>query len=311
MLDLSFDPSTLNEGVTQSELSLLDECPTKWNLRYNKKLKKKDFFDWSFYVGTAWHEFQERWRKEKGNFDLTKCTPPEIPSNVARDSSFEEDLDYWTYVLPAYQQAYAHLYKDEINHPWFIIEQELKYNFLDIELRGKIDLASDKPRFIRDFKSTSSAWLITPTGWHFKFQFMLYCWLMVKNHPTWSKKQFDFQMDIMQKPALRQTKGETFVQHIRRVCQDIVARPEFYLRRSTYPILPEQIEHFEKNILTPKIQKYLLASKPEGISIITDHNTNACNNFGKTCEFFEVCEKGWEAGQFFFERRHAKHVELV
>jgi len=310
LLDYNLQDHTIRDGVTQSELSLLDECPKKWNFRYNNLLEKADHFDWNFFVGGAWHSFQEKWRETKGKHSPASFTPPEIPKNIGRDSAFEERLDYWSNVLPVVQQVYAKMWKEEAVHPWSIIEETLTAKHLDWTVMGKIDLASDKPRFIRDFKSTSSAWLITPDGWHFKLQFMLYAWLMSKNFPVWGTKPFEFQLDIFQKPSLKQTKNETFPGHIARVCRDIADRPEFYLRRTSFPITSDAVKRFEREILTPKIQRLELARNPDNVSIISNANTNACNLYGNQCEFFNICEKGWEAGKFFFEQREVKHREL-
>lgn len=312
-LNLAIQPTTLSDGVTQSELSLLDECALKWNLRYNNRLNRTDSFAWPLFVGSAWHQFQETWRKTKGVCDLTKAMLPIIGKDVLRNADFEEELDYWTAVLPAYQLAYAKLYKEEATYPWLLVEEELTGEHLGFKLRGKIDLACDKPHFIRDFKSTASAWLISPDGWHFKLQFMMYCWLMRANYPKFVGKPFDFQLDIMQKPALKQTKADgTPAGHNRRVYGDVLARPEFYLTRKSYTILPEMIQRFEDNVLTPKLQRLALArdNPDEAGSIITNPNTNACNAFGNRCEFMDNCEKGWDVAKFFFTQRDKKHEEL-
>ena len=267
-LDLSLNRNTISDGFTQSELSLLDECALKWNYDYNLRLEAVGYFNWNFYVGTTWHNFQENWRKAKGDYDLLKVVAPEIGQGVIRDSKFEQDLDYWTNILPTYQQQYAKFYKGEEKLSYDILEQELRYTApgFDFELRGKLDLAKKgKNPFIRDFKSTSSAWLISTEGWHFKLQFMLYCWLVTKCFPNdWAGKQFDFQLDIMQKPALKQTKQENFAQHILRVQKDIAERPEHYFRRSEFLITPDAIDRFEQTVLIPKCQRIaLVIDNPE------------------------------------------------
>ena len=313
-LDYHLSPLTLSEGFTQSELSLMDECMLKWNLRYNNLLTREGQFDWAHFIGGAWHMFQQLWRQTKGEYDLSVATFPEIPKGMLRDSEFEKKYVYWESVLPAYQQAYAKLYPEEATHEWMIVEEELAFSHLGHRVRGKIDLASDKPRFIRDFKTTVSAWLTSPNGWHFKLQFMLYCWLMARNNPKWAAKEFTFQMDMMQKPGLKETKQDaSWVGHIRRVCLDITKeRPEYYLTRQSALITPEAINRFEDNVLTPKIQRLaLIVDNPEEtLCLITNPNTNACNAFGNQCEFFEICEKGWGAGKFFFKNRRTKHEEL-
>ncbi len=315
---LTFDPHvlprTIKDGFTQSELSLFDECPLKWNYRYNNLFQLAGSFEWSHFIGGAWHAFQEKWRKTKGEMDLTKAIFEPLPKEFSRDTEWEKWMAYWTDVLPAYQLAYAKMYKGEDKHEWEIVEQELSHEILGYKIRGKIDLASAKPRFIRDFKTTVSAWLISPNGWHFKLQFMTYCWLIARNYPkTWGKEQFSFQMDIMQKPGLKETKGDgSWAGHIRRVVKDVAERPEFYMTRNSALITPDAIQRFEENVLTPKIQRLALAveNPEEGLPIVTNPNTNSCNSFGNQCEFFEMCEKGFNVGRHHFTHRAAKHEEL-
>ena len=315
ILDLRLQERTAAEGFTQSELSLMDECMLKWNFRYNNLLTREGEFNWSHFVGGAWHMFQQLWRQSKGEFDLEHAIFPVIPKGTKMDSDFEKTHEYWTHVLPAYQLAYAKMYSEEAKHSWMIIEEELSAQHLGFTIRGKIDLASDKLRFIRDFKTTVSAWLTSPNGWHFKLQFMLYCWLMVKNNPDWLKKDFQFQLDVMQKPGLKETKADgSWAGHIRRVCADVQKeRPEYYLTRQSSLVSRDALARFEDNVLTPKIQKLaLIAENPdETLCLLTNPNTNACNSFGNQCEFFEVCEKGWDAGKFFFRNRPTKHEELA
>jgi len=317
MSDPIFSPhilraETLEDGVTQSELSMFDECAFKWNARYNWLLQRADHFPWPLFVGAAWHNFQEAFHKDP-NCDVTKFVEPVIPGNIARDSEFEKWLDYWACVMPAYQQVYARIYEEERHHEWFIVEEELSANLLDFKIRGKIDLASETLKFIRDFKSTASAWLTAPDGWQFKLQFMTYCWLMVQNYPKWGKKKFAFQLDMMQKPGLKQTKADgTWTGHITRVCNDIASRPEFYFQRSSCDIFPEAIKRFEDEVLVPKLQRLALVrdNPAECESIILNKNTNACNSFGNRCEFWDICEKGWDVSKFFFQNREIKHQEL-
>lgn len=316
ILNYALQPDTIRDGVTQSELSMKDECALKWNFRYNNRLNRADYFAWPLFVGASWHEFQDVWRTSQGNCDVTKFILPKSPviPKDGRNSEFEAELEYWTHVLPAYQEAYAKQYKEEAKHPWKLVEKELKAEHLGFEIRGKIDLMSDMPRFIRDFKSTASAWLTSPDGWHFKLQFMLYCWLVWKNFPEWASQPFMFQLDMMQKPGLKQTKADaTWAGHIRRVVGDVKTRAaEYYLKRTSHEIRPENIRRFEEHVLTPKIQALALVrdNPEETIALITNPNTNACNAFGNRCEFYDICDKGWDAGKFFFLRRVTKHEEL-
>lgn len=314
ILSLDLNPPTLAQGLTQSELSLKDECAMKWNLKYNNRLELRDKWSWALWVGTAWHNFQELWRTE-GSCELTKhCGLMNFSKNIPRDTDFEMQLEYWTGLLPVYQEVYAKMFEDEkMMKGWCIIEEELSTEYLGFKLRGKIDLANEDFMFIRDFKTTTSAWLISPDGWDFKLQFMMYCWLMVQNYPEWGKKSFKFQLDILQKPGLKQTKADgTWAGHIRRVAADIRSRPEYYLTRQSVDIQPERIKRFQDFVLTPKLQQLALArdNPIEAQSILTNMNTNACNLYGNRCEFWEVCEKGWDVAKFFYNQREVKHQEL-
>jgi len=315
-LSLKWHERTFTEGFTQSELSLFDECALKHNFRYNNLLTRSDTMNWNFWVGGAWHSFQQKWREQKGNIDLAACYFPEIPKEVIKDSTFDQTLDYWMAILPIYQIAYARLFAHEAKEDYFIIEKELKTEFNGFEIRGKIDLASDKKRntFIRDFKTTKAAWMLSKDGWHFKLQFMLYSWLMLKNYPEWRQFTFfNFQMDIMQKPALKQTKSETWPAHIERVKADILARAEeHYFQRSTAPMTAEAIDRFEKQVILPKVNILnLIRDNPEDmLPVVTNPNTNACNAYNSQCEFFNVCDKGWGVAKGLFATKKAKHEEL-
>lgn len=314
---LTLNALTLNEGITQSELSLKDECSFKWNLNYNNRLTRNDYFNWPLQVGQGWHNFQELWRAEKGGFDIeSRNYFPSVADDVMKDTEFDKWQAYWDVILPAYCLAYAKLYKGEEKMDYYIIEQEVEVEFRGFKLRGKIDLAYDGNggRFIRDFKSTSSAWLISPDGWHYKLQFMFYCWLVWKLNPDFVGEQVQFQLDMMQRPALKQTKADgTWEGHIRRVALDVRDRAaEYYLTRKSALITIEQIKRFEVEVLIPKLDQFqLVIDNPElAVSIISNKNTNACNNFGKPCEFAEICKTGWDSGKFFFSNREQKHREL-
>ena len=315
-LSLKWHDRTFTEGFTQSELSLFDECALKHNFRYNNLLERQDTMNWYFYIGDAWHTFQQKLRQAKGNIDFNICYFPEIPPNVTRDNVFEQQLDLWNNIMPAYQAAYAKLYAAELADDFFIIEKELSVKFNGFTIRGKVDLASNKKGnvFIRDFKTTKSAWFLTKEGWHFKLQFMLYSWLMLKCYPEWRQFPFfNFQMDIMQKPALKQTKNETWPAHVQRVKADIFARAEeHYFDRQTAPMTPEAIDRFEKEVLIPKVNilNLIFENRDDMLPVITNPNTNACNAFNTQCEFFHICDKGWKVARGNFSLRNAKHQEL-
>src|SRR5258708_6140930 len=115
-------PATLEAGFTQSELSLMDECTLKWQYRYNN-LMSKDLFDLNLFVGSAWHNFQENWRRSKGEYPADSFTPPELKAGTLRDSEFEQKLEYWSEILPAYQLTYIKLYKGEEKENYFVIEE--------------------------------------------------------------------------------------------------------------------------------------------------------------------------------------------
>lgn len=313
-MDYSIRPETLTEGFTQTELGTMDDCARKWNLGYNNKLERKDFFDWNLWIGELWHTFQHSWRSTKGKINPKIVEEPVIPKNIARTSDFEQELDYWMNVMPTFQEEYIKFYAGEQKLDYLILEEELSAEFLGFKIRGKLDLVDAKKRFIRDFKTTSSAWFIAPDGWHFKLQFMVYCWLMSKNHPEFTKDVFEFQLCILQKPALKKTDKETWPQHIQRTKADIQKRPEFYFQRKPAIIEPKMIRHFEETVLTPKIMLIIGAQEQEKITgdqyILSNPNTNHCNAYNRKCQFWEICEKGWESGKHFFVERDKKHREL-
>lgn len=302
-LNFKLNETHLATGVTQSELSAMDDCIMKWNLGYNNLVVRKGRWNWAFVVGSALHDFFEKFYRGEGDANMISIEAP--GEDVLIDSKFEEQRDYWMGVIGAMQRAYARKYADDLTlfEPE-IVEEVVTREYRGMKFTGKLDLAARGPNgmFIMDHKTTSNVTALTEDGWDFRLQFQFYPWLLEHLKPT------KFTINAIKKPLLRQTKTETHAGFVNRVAKDIATRPEEYFKRDSMPINRAKIKHFQDTILDPKISRFEIARKhPE---ILLNRNTNTCTKYGGVCEFLPICRNGWELEQFQYEKRENKHEEL-
>lgn len=305
------NPASLKQGITQSELSCKDSCSLKWNLEYNNLVEKPGEWSWTLEFGTGIHEYlDKRYSGEEADPAVARWAEP--GEDVMRDGEWEKNLTYWTAVMVSLQQAYERHYRSEIETMDIIAaESTVEREFMGLLLKGKIDLravdlAKDK-HFMADHKTTSRPELMAPEGWDMRFQFMFYSWL---TEPLMPKETFDFMMNILRKPALRQTKSETWDAFCRRIKSDILKRPDFYFMRLAVPISKTKIKHFEKTVLVPKLELYKRAIENEGDVSIRNPNTNNCFMYNAPCRFLPYCRNG-DVELFQYQQRKTKHVELA
>lgn len=301
----------LEDGITQSELTVLDDCKMKWNLSYNNLVTRRGGWNWPIEVGSAFHYFAESFYKSilnKSDCDPSVIVMDKPDEDVLQDSDFEQKMEYWTGVLGAMQRAYTKLYQNDLK----LIEPEIIEQVIVREYRGytftaKIDLTGKSPQTRRlqmDHKTTSSINDIVEDGWDFRLQFNFYPWMLAE-----TQMPDTFIINAIRRPALKQTKAELHRAFINRIANDINARPLDYFRRESVPINPAKIKHFQETVLDPKIDFInRAASYPE---LLVNKNTNHCRAYHTTCGFLPICRTSWEAEQFQFKIRDTKHVELV
>ena len=305
---------TLAGGVTQSELACLDGCPMKWNLRYNNLLQLRGAWSWQMAVGNAIHEFM-RDRYRGLDADTEKVRWPEIGEDVYRSNEWEMEYTFWNGVIVAMQRAYVRRYKEEeTTMEYDIVEQIVSREFMGFNLIGLIDgkgtCLVDSKQFIKDHKVTTRPDLMAPMGWDMMFQFMFYSWLC---EPMLKGETFDFILNVLRKPALRQTQRESYEGFVRRCSLDIIKRPDFYFVREPRPITRGAIRRFEEYVLKPKLQRLkLVRDYPElAYPIITVPDTNNCFSYNQLCEFYGICKNGWDIESYEYTQRPAKHTELI
>lgn len=281
---------TFADGFTQSEIGTLDECAFKWNMRYNYRFQPDGYYRLPFMFGTAWHDVMETLFRDK----KVKVPVLAFPENAVITEGDQDKLTTLQFMLDGMSKAYAQYYKDEIKNfkSLFIeevVEVNYKYNGVIIPLKGKID-RMDHLGTLFDSKSTSMLRNDILAKWDLKFQFMFYCWLIVQKHGL--KKVRKFTVDAVKKPQIRINKGEPPIAFGRRVESALLCKPVDYFYRSTIAVTAESMEHFEKEILEPKLERFLLMQDNPELRMWENKNTDACHHFGETCPFFPVCAEG-------------------
>lgn len=302
---------------TQSEITLWDECPYKWYLRYQQRLDALHHISWALVVGSEWHECMEALYREKGKNanDISCNVAKHLHKSVVITTEIEKEIQYWNEVLEATVQAYAKFYVDDFKV--FVptdfektLQVDVEIEGVNFSLAGKRDMKGKfrgKGVGIWDHKTFGQISKSLTEGWGFKFQFMFYLWLDYKCDPK--NRATEFLVNGVKKTALRWKEGENIITFAARVHQDIMTRPETYFYRQSLDLTAEGIKAFEEKILMPKLKRIaMLQNHPESAEVIAlSKNTEACNHWGGQCEYFANCYFG-ETKQY--KIRTIKHTEL-
>lgn len=316
------NPAIIGEGITQSEMQCMDNCPEQWYLGYNLMLTKPGDFSWALTYGSWIHSALEQWYSSKGkrwSIDFT-----------IKDRQFiHQDLlaqeDYWKGVAQVTMDIYTSYFKQD----FMLIEVVQAETVVDImfegvRLKGMVDIfARDltvkkkKLYFAWDHKTASRFDKVTLAGWDFRLQFLFYCWIASKV-PEWKGMPCGgLKVNGIRKPQLKQGKGETLDGFLQRLQSDMMERPEFYFYRETLLLKPSDLQHFEDNILRPKLSRIKLLLDPKTPKetkriILRNKNTDHCvNKYGGICKFLPLCQHGWDTEIFQYKQREHKHMELL
>lgn len=318
-IEFVINPKLIAEGFTQSEMQCWDNCPEKWYLGYNLMLQKKGKHSWALTYGSWMHDALEQYYKTKGR---RWTWNPELKDRGFLDAETLAEYEYWAGLGQIQMEIYQSYYKHEFEiFGAEEIESIVEVDFEGVRLKGMIDMltsvSTKKGHYILDHKTASRFDANTTMGWDFRFQFLFYCWLAWKN-PEWQGKYRvrGFIPNGIKKPALRQKQGEGLPQFLERIRQDMLQRPEEYFYRDTLVMTKDSRQRFEDNILRPKIQRIKMLLDPKVSKsikemLVRNKNTDYCMQYGKPCEFFNICRNGIEIEGFAYRIRKAKHQELI
>lgn len=307
------------EGWTQSEITTMDECPMIWFWRYGMLLRRKGWFSWASVYGTAFHSTMEEMYATGGK--RWSPAPLIIPEGITLSQEKLQEKKYWEGVLNVQTQAYADRWKDDFDlFEVKRLEIDVDYVHEGIRLRGKIDLifvTKDGKLWLLDHKTTSRLDLKTVAAWDFRFQFMFYLWLAMKQYPEY---QFaGYYINAIKKPSIKVRKGDTLEMFFDRLRMNMGMEPDEYFYRDRLLLTKTSISHFEDFVLAPKLKRIKLLTNPEipdsiredVLHVMTANpNTNRCQLYG-ACEFIPLCQHGYSREAFQYEQRSAKHEELA
>jgi hypothetical protein len=288
-------------------------CFQRWNRRYNQLLVKPGVQPIYFIVGSGFHDAMEQFYKTKGErVKVATLQYSEWDIPTLKDL---ELLKYWNLVLPAMVEAYMIYYKaDPIKWTIQHLEREIDVQYRGFRLRGKVDLTAYKTpnqSWIWDHKTAGRFSIGQVAGYDFRFQFMFYLWLMSIAEPNFKLK--GYIANAVKKPELRVKKTETIEGFADRVKQDMIEEPDKYFYRSEYPITKDAIEHFQTEVVDPKIDKLDFIIKnpghPLAMALMKEKNTDECQKFTGVCPYVDICRHGDKMKHLYIPKQ-AKHEEL-
>lgn len=319
--EFTISPQTITEGWTQSELSTLDQCGYKWYLQYNQRLYLPGGYSFALMFGTAWHSAMEQMYRTK--FKRWSVPVLAFPEDATPKQEEEAELEYWQTVLEAMLTGYTTHYQDDAKFfdlsegkVEYVADVDIVFDNQKIRLKGKLDMMGiyQLKVFMMDHKTTSLLNATVLRGWDFKFQFMFYVWLAYKLKLIKNLRRFF--VNAVKKPQIRQKQAESLDQFSNRLIADMRERPETYFFRQQLIMSANSIEHFEKTVLEPKLIKIALLQNPSTPlqtkqMIAFNRNTDACHSWGRTCQFFNICEHGLKNEIENFKQRETKHQEYA
>ena len=311
-------PRIFSDGFTQSELSTFGACAQKWHWRYNEMIDKAGSYSMALMVGTAFHDSMEQFYKTLGK--RVNVATLQFEEHVVPSADDYQDLTYWNAVLPMIVRAYTIYYKDDFQ--LFTVEQieeEVDVKWEGFRLRGKIDLRFEELNglFIMDHKTSGRLTKETVAGWDFRFQFMFYLWLKTIQDPAIKKRLKGYWINAVKKPELRVKKNESIPQFAQRCFEDMVAEPEKYFYRERFYVTKDLLEHFEKHVVTPRLNLLRAISDPKtpvwlAEGILFNKNTDECQHYmGAPCPYIDLCRHGEDKMGFLYRKRDQKHMELA
>lgn len=310
---------TVEEGYTQTELGILDECGFKWHLMYNWRLSGSDP-QWYYAVGAAWHQIMENLYRSGG--ETFRPYRVILESYVDTTPEVQALQEQWEKILEVYAEEYvgyfghkgefASLQVDGIEQ---IQDLTIEWKGQKIRLKGMVDLKGRRysKRQITDHKTFRTMNDALTQGWQFRFQFMFYRWL--NRELTGEKERVDFVVNGMRKPSIKVKKSESLPGYLQRLRGEIRTKPTDYFFRETLMLNEGRMKRFEEEVLAPKLNKIALIQQPPSNDVLSalvlNKNTEACINkiTGVYCPFFQICEKGTNPDRF--TRREHKHPELA
>lgn len=320
VLEYRINPFTLEEGFTQSEMQMLDDCPERWYRTYNQLLKLKGQFSWALAYGSWIHASLEEWYASKGKRMTWDPTIHQKDLGMLGRAILEK-REYYEQLGAVQTDVYTSQYRNEFK----ILTPVMTERVIDIEwegirLKGMIDLVMESKKgkgglWVYDHKTTGKIDKTVITGWDFRFQFLFYVWLLKKSGILGKEKIQGFVPNALKKPQIRQGVHQSLDEFMQRVRLDMLDRPEMYFYREELILRKDTLDHFEANILRPKINRIKTAIDPDTPPeiksfLLRNKNTNHCLHFNTQCPFLPLCQHGDSIEAFRYGKRKAKHEEL-
>ncbi len=314
--EFEINPEILEEGFTQSEMQLWDNCPEKWYLGYNLMLQQKGKFSWALVYGGWIHSALEEFYATKGK---RWSVDAQIPNKHLLPAAILAEYDYWKQLAKLQMEIYASYYKGDFKFFNVVHNEKIAdITWRGIRLKGKLDLFVwdnvHKGHYVIDHKTTGRLDKKTVMGWDFRLQFMIYCWFAKKMWPD--TPVHGYFVNAMKKPQLKRGEYEMVPAFLQRVQSHMLEKPEAYFYRERLRLKKGDVKQFEEEILWPKISRIKMLLNPDlpveiKHMLLRNKNTDHCITYGRPCEFMACCKHGLDKERHAYRKRTAKHEELT
>lgn len=328
--------NAVREVITQSEIMTRAACPRKWYYRYAMKLDKLGAPNYHLIYGTMMHAALAKLYVSGHYGETPKEYPIEIPNIVIPEEAIMSPQDRAEMELTKAKvqilfDAYRiHYYKEDSYLRTAIVEETLETKWKGLTLQGRIDMAAYPNNrdalFIWDWKTAGRFDATMLDAWSFRFQFLFYAWLYWKVR---DKKPAGIMANGLAKSMLRPKivdkklgTRETMNAYLTRIKKQVREYRDRFFYRQRMPFTNNTLEKFEKEILGPHIDSFiLLKNMPTTLAAMTNielatvsglamaMNTGHCHVYNSFCEFLPLCKDGpLMLGEYNI--REVKHVEL-
>lgn len=305
------------ELLTESRCQVARRCLREEKLRYVDGLVPAATAE-SLRFGTLWHHGMEAWWSCRDS--------PEVALDVAREAM----IDSASSETDAYELARAEVMLEGYDARWggeqfevLGVELEFRAPLVNpetgarsrtFERAGKLDVVVRDPTgraFVMEHK-TSGSDISAGSAWWSRLRFGGQSSGYLRGAEALGYQPIGVLYDVARKPMLRPLQAnskraaqETVDEYRARVREDIAANPDKYFQRGLVVRLEEQMHEADMELwqLGQMLRDHHRLQ-------IAPRNPDACERYGQTCSFFDLCCGNASTDDSQFRRLGWKHPEL-
>jgi len=302
------DYTLIHDGLSQGLIQAFCQCPRKFLFRINKWRKKKGKPGTLF--GTIVHDVSDAvYSSGDSSLDFIDKCIDEVLTREGQINDFGELQGAKAFaVLVAYCKYYASDQKDnKFGEPEEVFSVEFGTREIYAKRKGKIDGQFYPVK-------TDKLWLLEKKtmGRIYEDDLMIYLnmdfqslFYVIAKEDISGESVKGVLYDVIRNPGLKLKKGESLLDYIDRISDDIQLRPEHYFMRLEVPFKESDKNYFVNEVQrkTKDIFFKIKACEKDTPYKVFYRNQSACRG-AFTCDFLEACStgclQGYEQGDTIF-----------